>query len=115
MIVAVPSTDGNAESKIESRFGRAGQFILYDTETKEIKVQNNEQNKASARGAGIQTAEMIVNSGAKAVITVHCGPKAFRVLEAAGVKIYTFLDGTIQEAITKFESGNLPRLENPNN
>jgi predicted Fe-Mo cluster-binding NifX family protein len=59
----------------------------------------------AAQGAGIQAAQTVIDSGALALITGHCGPKAFRALNAAGVQVYLTADGTIDEVLDRLESG----------
>jgi predicted Fe-Mo cluster-binding NifX family protein len=41
------------------------------------------------------------------VVTGHCGPKAFRVLSAAGVKVYNTDAPTVAEALDRFRAGKL--------
>ena len=41
------------------------------------------------------------------MITGHCGPKAFRTLAAAGIKIVVGAGGTVAEALEKFKAGEL--------
>jgi len=40
-------------------------------------------------------------------VTGHCGPKAFRVLLAAGVKVYTTDALTVSAALEHYRSGKL--------
>ena len=61
----------------------------------------------AAQGAGIQAAQTIVKAGAEALVTGHCGPKAFRVLAAAGIKVYNTDASTISEALTRYRAGQL--------
>jgi len=74
---------------MDARFGRAKFIMIYDTSDLSFKVHDNNVNLNAAQGAGIQTAQNIVELGATVLITGNCGPKAFKVLEAGGVKIYT--------------------------
>ena len=60
--------------------------------------------------AGIQAAQHIVRLGAQELITGHCGPKAFRVLSASGVKIYTTAASNAAEALGLLKSGKLDEL-----
>lgn len=41
------------------------------------------------------------------LITGHCGPKAFRVLNAAGINVYNSEAATVKEAFDQFEKGKL--------
>jgi predicted Fe-Mo cluster-binding NifX family protein len=83
------TTSGNTlQAPLDSRFGRAPKFLVYDLEGNTVEVIDNRQNLDAVQGAGIQSAEAVARLGAKALVTGHCGPKAFRVLSAAGIKIY---------------------------
>ncbi len=112
MKIAISSTGDEIESLADQRFGRAKGFIIYDLETGDYKYNDNLQNLESSQGAGIQAAQNVVNENVEAVITGHCGPKAFKVLSAAGVKIYTGAEGTINELIEKFKNNELRQAEN---
>jgi len=102
------STSGNDLSgPLDSRFGRAPKFLIYDLETSAFEVVDNGQNLNAAQGAGIQSAETVARLGAKAVVTGHCGPKAFRVLSAAGVKIYNTDAPTVAAALEQYRAGKL--------
>lgn len=107
MRVVVSASGKTLEDQMDPRFGRAQYFLLVDTETMEYSAHDNKQNLTAAQGAGVQAAENVVNLGAEAVISGHCGPKAFRVLQAAEVKVYTADAGTVAEALVQFREGKL--------
>lgn len=107
MKVVVSSIGESLDSQVDPRFGRAAMFVLVDTETGETLSIDNSAGSNAAQGAGIQAAETVSQLGAECLITGHCGPKAFRALQAAGVTIYTGASGTIEEALAQFRSGNL--------
>ena len=111
MKLVFSSTGTDLESTLDQRFGRCPYFVAYDTDTKEIKNAANTQNLNAAQGAGIQSATSAVNLGADYVICGHCGPKAFRVLQAAGVKVVCGAEGTLKELIRKFEAGSLKEAD----
>lgn len=111
MKIAVTSLGESPESPIDQRFGRARFFLLYDLESGQWSVHNNKQNFEAAQGAGIQAAQHVVNMGAEAVITGHCGPKAFTTLMAAEMDIYQEVTGSVQEAIDAYKSGSLAKSE----
>lgn len=105
MILVFPSDGKNINDNIDQRFGRCAYFVSYDTDTKGVTFVSNEQNYQAAQGAGIQSATHVVNMKADVCITSHCGPKAFKVFETAGVKVIIGVKGNIKEAIDKFEKG----------
>jgi len=107
MKVAVTSQGAELSSQVDQRFGRAACFIIADTDADTVQTVRNEQNVNAPQGAGIQSAQAVVNHGVQAVLTGHCGPKAFRVLATAGIKVYVGLEGTVSEALENFRAGEL--------
>ena len=107
MNIAITAKGETLESEVDPRFGRAAKFIIYDTETGEFAAMDNAQNLNAAQGAGIQAAQNVINTGSKALLTGHCGPKAFRTLTAGEVTVYANIEGTVKEAIEKFKAGKL--------
>lgn len=107
MKVAISSQGEKMDSMVDERFGRARWFIVVDTETGACRAVSNEQNLNAGQGAGIQAAENVSRHDVEAVITGHCGPKAFRTLNAAGIKVYTGARGTASETLDRFKRGEL--------
>jgi predicted Fe-Mo cluster-binding NifX family protein len=113
MKIAVTSTGKTLESPVDPRFGRAAYFVLVDTDTGAFEAHDNAQNLNAAQGAGIQSAETVSRLGAEVVVTGHCGPKAFRTLQAAGIKVVVGAEGTIDRAVKDVVSGHLKPTESP--
>jgi predicted Fe-Mo cluster-binding NifX family protein len=111
MKIAFTTDREDLNAKLDSRFGRAAGFLVVDTETKAHQFIDNQQNLNAAQGAGIQAAQTVLQSGAEAVVTGHCGPKAFRVLTAGGVTVYTSAAQTVVEALDKWADGKLESIE----
>ena len=107
MKIAVTSLGESPESPIDQRFGRARFFVLYDLESETWSVHDNKQNLKAAQGAGIQAAQHVADLEAEAVITGHCGPKAFVTLSAAGIAVYEEASGSVQDAINAYRAGSL--------
>jgi len=114
MKIAVSSTGKDMESPIDPRFGRARQFILFDPDRGAFEVIDNSVNLNAAQGAGIQTAQRIADSGASVLISGNCGPKAFQVLSAAGVKVYTCEAKNVMEALALYNAGKLTEISSAN-
>lgn len=107
MKVAI-STQGAAwDALVDPRFGRARTFVLVDTETRTLTEIPNTQALDAAQGAGVQAAALICRAGAEALITGHCGPKAFAALVAGRVKVFTGSEGTVAEVVAKLAAGQL--------
>ena len=113
MKVAITSVDGTFEGMVDERFGRSRKLIVYDRENKTHSVIDNSVNMGAPQGAGIQSAQNVVNSGASSLISGHLGPNAFRVLQTAGVDVYGISGKTVAEALGAFEEGKLTRLTSP--
>ena len=113
MKIAITSVDGTLEGMVDERFGRCRRLIVYDREDKVHTVIDNAANVGVAQGAGIQSAQNVLNSGAASVISGHLGPNAFRMLQAAGVDVYSTSGKTAVEAIRAYEEGRLTKLTGP--
>lgn len=114
MKLAFTVTGENLESALDPSFGRASSFLVYDQQTRAFEIISNQQNLDAAQGAGIQAAQTIVKAGAHALITGHCGPKAFHVLEAAGVKVFNTDAPTVSEALARYLAGSLTEAASAN-
>jgi len=104
MKVAVTAQGGDLTSELDPRFGRAKWFVVVDTETDEIDVIDNSAGVNASSGAGIASGQRVGETGAKAVITGHCGPNAERVLTQAGIRIVERTGGTVAEAVEWFKA-----------
>ena len=110
MKLVFASTGQNLESELDQRFGRCSYFVCYDTESGQVSSVPNTQNLNAAQGAGIQAATTVAECGADYVLCAHCGPKAFRVLQAAGIKVISGVKGKLSELLKEFEAGNLKEV-----
>ncbi|MCF8094336.1 MAG: NifB/NifX family molybdenum-iron cluster-binding protein [Desulfobacteraceae bacterium] len=114
MKVAVSSNGKTLDSEIDTRFGRAACFLLVDLNSMSCEAVENKQNLKAAQGAGIQAAKTVVDHGAGAVITGNCGPKAYAVLQQAGISVITGASGQAKDALEKYKQGELSPAEGPN-
>jgi predicted Fe-Mo cluster-binding NifX family protein len=110
--IAITTSGEGLSATLDSRFGRTAGFLVYNTATDSFELLDNRQNLDAAQGAGIQAAQTICQAGVEVVITGHCGPKAFRVLRAAGVQVVIGATGTIQQVLEQFEQGILKPADN---
>lgn len=111
MKIAITTTGKDLSAPLDRRFGRAVNFLIFDTDTNNFELKDNQQNYNAAQGAGIQAAQNVAETGAEAVITGHCGPKAYSVLTTAGIKIFNTDATTVQEAIDRFKSGEISQAQ----
>ncbi len=105
--IAFTTSGDSLQSELDPRFGRSLRFLLYDLDQKTFELVENRQARNAAQGAGIQAAETVVRAGADVLVSGHCGPKAFRVLQAAGVAIYNCENSTVEQALEKLLAGSL--------
>ncbi len=111
MIIAVSSQGQDLNAPLDPRFGRAAHFILYDTASDKYEVLDNQTNLNASQGAGIQAAHAVSRGKAGAVITGHCGPKAFFALQAGGIAVYLCKEKTVEEAIRAYKEGSLEQAD----
>ena len=114
MKLAFTTLGENLDSPLDPSFGRARNFLVYDLQTQAIEIISNKQNLDAAQGAGIQSAQLIAKAGVHALITGHCGPKAFRVLDAAGIKVFNTDASTVKEALARYCAGTLSEAKAAN-
>ena len=112
MKVAVSAQKDNLDSPTDPRFGRARYFLIVDIESLDYDAILN-PNVNAVGGAGIQSAQLVIKQGVESVITGSCGPNAYRVLDAAGIKIFEGISGSVKEAIQAYKSNRLRQSLDP--
>jgi predicted Fe-Mo cluster-binding NifX family protein len=106
MKIALSANAPGLDAEVDPRFGRCQYFAVGDSSTMEFEFIENSSMMAGG-GAGIASAQTIVDKGVKAVLTGNCGPNAYQVLNAAGIQVMIGVAGTIKQAIEDFEAGKL--------
>lgn len=114
MRIAITSKGKDMDAEVDPRFGRARYLIVFDTGSGAFSTLDNLEGLNAAQGAGVQAGQAVANSGAEALITGNCGPKAFSVLRSAGVKVYIGASGTVRQAIKAHDAGELSLADAPN-
>ncbi|RTZ95072.1 MAG: hypothetical protein DSY90_14340 [Deltaproteobacteria bacterium] len=113
--IAVSCEGPSLDEPVDPRFGRAAGFIIVDPDTMAFDYLDNGVSQAMNRGAGIQAAEIVGRSGAKVVLSGYVGPKAFKTLEAVGIKVCQDLDNmTVREAVERYKTGQVEAAQEPN-
>ena len=113
MKIAISATGPTLGAEIDPRFGRCQYFIIVDPETMEFEALENSGAMAGG-GAGISTAQTIAGKDIEAVLTGNCGPNAYQVLSAAGIKVVTGVSGKVQDAIEGHKLGKFKASSQPN-
>ncbi len=114
MKIAFTTGADSLAGPLDSRFGRAPRFLIYDDEKGSVEAVDNKQNLDAAQGAGIQSAMRLAKQEVDCVVTGHCGPKAFQVLDAANIKVYNCKAETITKAYELLKSGKLTAADAAN-
>ena len=112
MKICITSEGQTLDSKVDPRFGRCRNFIFFDTDSGNFETQEN-ANAQFQGGAGIQSGQLAVSKGVKAVLTGNIGPNAHQVLSAAGISIFTGVSGTVKEAVEGYKNGKYKAAEAP--
>ena len=100
--IAISSTGNTLDSEVDPNFGKAKWFILVNTETMEFEaIEGVGENITS--GAGKATAELIIATGVKGVLTGEMGGNAASRLSAAGIYVFTGASGTVAYAIEQYK------------
>ncbi len=113
MKVAVTAVGPTLGAALDPRFGRCSCFIFVETDDMSFEAIDN-VNVSLGGGAGIQSAQLVAEKGAKVVLTGNCGPNAYQTLTAAGIDVVVGLSGTVSEVVTRFKSGQLQATRAPN-
>jgi len=106
--LAISSEGPTLDDQVDPRFGRAGGFLIVDTDTMETEFLDNGSAQVAPRGAGYQAAKLVADTGAGVVLSGYVGPKAFDALKAAGIQVGQECDKmTVREAVEKFRQGEI--------
>jgi predicted DNA-binding protein (UPF0251 family)/predicted Fe-Mo cluster-binding NifX family protein len=108
--IAITSFDGTMEGMVDERFGRAKKLVVHDPATGESQVVENSQQASAAQAAGLQAAQNVIDLGVKVVISGHLGPNAFRILQAAGVQVFSAVNMTVADALKNYQEERLVKL-----
>ena len=109
MKICIPTMgkEGLSE-KAHNHFGSANYFTIYDAESKDIAVVEND-NQHHTHGA-CQPLQAIAKLNIDVVLTSGMGGRAIQILNDGGIKVYILDGDTVKEAIDKFESDSLKEL-----
>ena len=111
MKIAVTSKGTNLHSPVDSRFGRCAYFIVIDTDSMACETVKN-PNITVGSGAGIQSAQMIVERGVQTLLTGNCGPNSFQILRVAGVHVIVEVSGLVKDVVERFKRGDFLAHQN---
>lgn len=110
MRIAIPVDEKNLTSNVSASFGRTPYYLIYDSDTKDATFVVNSA-AASAGGAGIKAAQLVIDNKADVLLAPRCGLNAADVLKAADINLYKSTSESAQANIDAFVAGKLSLLE----
>lgn len=105
--IAVTTRGESPDAQVYERFGRTYWLLIYDPLLDSWEAIDNRFNRNLMKGVGVATAEELIRSGVAVVITGETGPKAYRTLAGAGVKVVQDVAGTAYEAVQDWLAGEM--------
>lgn len=104
--MAVTSKDAGLGGEI-APMARSDFFIIFEGSPENRKVMVNPVRKGGSESA-IRTAGELARQKVDIVITGTIGPRAFKQLESAGVKVHAGCEGRVSDILEKCLKGKLP-------
>ena len=101
MLIAIPISNKKFISKLSQSFGRSDFFLFYETETHTKRILYNPY-KGTVGGAGIQSAQLMIEKKVNVVITYQIGLNALKILSSADIKTFLCTSGNCETAISLF-------------
>lgn len=104
MKVCVTATAPGLEAHVDPRLEGAAFFTVVDTDKMTAESIPN-KFRDEARGAEEDTAKACIDLGAEAIISDHIRPKAQEIISKAGMKIYPYSGGLVEDAVDQLKRG----------
>jgi len=111
MKIVMPIESNNQKSFIAATFGRASDFIIYDT-VSSLKTIIVNPAAGKQGGAGIMAAQTAIDQAIEAAIVPQCGENAMALFQQANVVVYQSTGNNIDENIQMFLKNELKLLSN---
>ncbi|MFO8191597.1 MAG: NifB/NifX family molybdenum-iron cluster-binding protein [Bacillota bacterium] len=112
MKVAICARGEGLQAEVDQRFGRCPYFVIVDSESGKVIESLPNASVSAAGGAGPQSTRQLADHSVEAVVVGNVGPNAAVALEAAKVKVYTGIEGTVEKTLQKFKEGKLSSVSN---
>jgi len=114
MKIVFTTAGKDLNAALDQRFGRSPGFLIFNSDDESVEFRDNGANVDAAQGAGVSAAEAIARLKVDVVITGNCGPRAFQVLQAAGIKVFNSGAASISEALADYRAERLNPASAPN-
>lgn len=103
-VMIMVKENAGLDSRLDSRFGRAAYFLVYDTEKEKVLSIDENTFKNEDSGVGIKTGAFVIEKGCRAVIGAHSGPRVSEILREANVKMIAETEGTVREVLERYKN-----------
>ncbi|NLN71366.1 MAG: dinitrogenase iron-molybdenum cofactor biosynthesis protein [Thermoplasmatales archaeon] len=110
MKIIMPVNSKAEDPDIAQSLSRAPYFMIYDTDAKASDFISNPAMD-SPSGAGVKAAQIIIDTGAKVLLTIRCGDRAYEVLNGGNIKIMAAAPGKAKTNIDTYLGGGMNELE----
>jgi len=108
MKIAVPiDGEGGLEDTVAEHFGRAKNFLVYDTETRSFEIFPNPE----VAGGTEFPPDFLYRKEVKTIIVFSLGTLAYNKFKNYNVKMYKAVNGAIAENIQKLKENKLRELQ----
>ncbi len=104
--LAVTAKTDNLQGEI-APIARSSFFIIFEGDPKKHLVMENLVKKAGSE-SGVRMAKQLTDQKVDVVITGTIGPRAYKQLESAGVKVHAGCEGKVSDMLEKCLKGKLP-------
>lgn len=112
MKICITSTGNQKNSLVDVRFGRCRYFAIFDDTADKFEFIQNPGMNAN-QGAGITSAQKVIDMEVDAVITGNVGPNAIRLLKGSNIKIFSLQGEIVKEALESYKEKDLIEITNP--
>jgi len=108
MKIAFTAIAKDWDSKIDSRFGRASNILIFDDSNNNLSAIDNLQNSEIAHGAGPKTAKVLIDNNVDIlIISNELGEKADSLIKKHSINTFKVSEKlTVREAYEAFKKIN---------
>lgn len=110
MLIAITSEGPELNSLVAEKFGKSPFIIFFDTGNNTSESLCNPYANLFD-GAGIQTAQFIIEHNSSLVITVEIGSNPLRFLNSTGIKVYSCSKKEVRLVVQEFLEEKLSEVE----
>jgi predicted Fe-Mo cluster-binding NifX family protein len=108
--IAVGIEKPDPQSVISELFGRSKYFFLFDEKNNTEEIIANPFARTFG-GAGIQTAQLLVENNVDVLITNQVGINAMRILNSAGTRVFVCIRENARTAVRLFYENKLKIID----